>query len=291
MNIHMSTRFLQLRNDFPNLRNFEIISLTTKKMFWPILYTVMTTVFAFLSLIFSEIKPIIDFGWMMTLGLITSFIITFTLLPTLLNFFSNNNIKIREDNDSKITSFFGKISIFRKNRQWSPKFPRNLGCGRRGLGFATSLTLFLVAGFNLSTAIVPCHLPHNLSQSPDLAPDDTLSSATGCALVAFKYPGRVVRWHGGCRAHRNAYTRFCLYAITERETDAAIHADTNTNAHEQTGNMRVVNAEPRHGSSQTRDRPALASSSRNVLRSGRPPSVLAATPLIQTERPCECAEL
>ena len=115
MNIHMSTRFLQLRNDFPDLSNLEVIKITTGKMFWPIFYTVLTTICAFLSLIFSEIKPIIDFGWMMTLGLLTSFIITFTLLPTLLSFVSNNNIKISEKNDSKITSFFGKISINNKN--------------------------------------------------------------------------------------------------------------------------------------------------------------------------------
>ena len=115
MNIHMSTRFLQLRNDFPEMNNLEIISMTTKKMFWPIIYTVLTTVCAFLSLIFSGIKPIIDFGWMMTFGLITSFIITFSLLPTLLSFISDNNIKIKEENNSKITSFFGKISINNKN--------------------------------------------------------------------------------------------------------------------------------------------------------------------------------
>jgi len=114
MNIHMSTRFLQLRNDFPNQSNFYVISMVTRKMFWPIIYTVLTTVCAFLSLIFSGIKPIIDFGWMMTLGLITSFIITFTLLPSLLGFISNNNIKIRQNSDSKITSFFGKISINNK---------------------------------------------------------------------------------------------------------------------------------------------------------------------------------
>jgi len=114
MNIHMSTRFLQLRNDFPSLKNFEIISMTTGKMFWPIIYTVLTTVCAFLSLIFSGIKPIIDFGWMMTLGLITSFIITFTLLPTLLSFMSNDSIKIKEDSNSKITSFFGRVSINNK---------------------------------------------------------------------------------------------------------------------------------------------------------------------------------
>ena len=115
MNIHMSTRFLQLRNSFPHQSNFEIISMTTSKMFWPIIYTVLTTVCAFLSLIFSGIKPIIDFGWMMTLGLITSFIITFTLLPTLLDFMSNNNTRVKQDKDSKITSFFGKISINNKS--------------------------------------------------------------------------------------------------------------------------------------------------------------------------------
>jgi predicted RND superfamily exporter protein len=79
-------------------------------MFLPILYTVLTTIIAFLSLIFSEIKPIIDFGWMMTLGLLTSFIITFTLLPTLINFVPEENISLQNYKDSSITSFFARIS-------------------------------------------------------------------------------------------------------------------------------------------------------------------------------------
>jgi predicted RND superfamily exporter protein len=115
MNIHMSTRFLQLRKDYPAKNNFEIISLTTNKMFWPILYTVFTTVFAFLSLIFSGIKPIIDFGWMMTFGLITSFIITFTLLPALLNFAPTKNMVLIKDQDSKITTFLSHLSLKNKN--------------------------------------------------------------------------------------------------------------------------------------------------------------------------------
>ncbi|MDA8612884.1 MMPL family transporter [Candidatus Pelagibacter bacterium] len=114
MNIHMSTRFLQLRKDYPAKNNFEIISLTTNKMFWPILYTVFTTVFAFLSLIFSGIKPIIDFGWMMTFGLITSFIITFTLLPTLLNIAPTTNISLKKEQDSKIINFLGLLSLNNK---------------------------------------------------------------------------------------------------------------------------------------------------------------------------------
>ena len=119
MNIHMSTRFLQLKKINPNLKNSEIILMTTSKMFWPIIYTVLTTICAFLSLLFSEIKPIIDFGWMMTIGLITSFIITFTLLPTLLNFFSNEKIEIQEKKKSKITLFLGNISINNKKTIFS----------------------------------------------------------------------------------------------------------------------------------------------------------------------------
>ena len=116
MNIHISTRFIQLKKSYPNKGDYEVIHLTTKKMFWPILYTALTTIIAFLSLIFSEIKPVIDFGLMMTFGLITSFIITFTLLPCLLSFIKNNDSLIKEVVDSKITSFLGKISINFKNQ-------------------------------------------------------------------------------------------------------------------------------------------------------------------------------
>jgi predicted RND superfamily exporter protein len=84
-------------------------------MFWPIIYTVFTTVFAFLSLIFSGIKPIIDFGWMMTFGLITSFVITFTLLPTLLNFAPTKNISLKKEQESKITAFLALVSLNNKN--------------------------------------------------------------------------------------------------------------------------------------------------------------------------------
>ena len=61
----------------------------------PILYTVLTTIYFFLSLIFSGTKPIIDFGWMMTLGLLVSLIVTFILLPCLLHIFSENEINLK----------------------------------------------------------------------------------------------------------------------------------------------------------------------------------------------------
>ena len=79
-------------------------------MFLPILYTVLTTICAFLSLIFSGIKPIIDFGWMMTLGLIVSITVTFFLLPSLLNLLKDDELNINEIKKSRITSFLSKVS-------------------------------------------------------------------------------------------------------------------------------------------------------------------------------------
>ena len=110
MNIHMSVRYLQIKKNNSDIPNSSVILITTAKMFWPILYTVLTTICAFLSLVFSGIKPIIDFGWMMTLGLITSLLITFTLLPTLINIVPKDNISLKKYEDSKITDFFAKVS-------------------------------------------------------------------------------------------------------------------------------------------------------------------------------------
>ncbi len=111
MNIHVTVRFLQLKKEFENISTSEAVLIASKKMMLPILYTVLTTICAFLSLIFSGIKPIIDFGWMMTLGLIVSFLVTFLLLPTLLNIFSSNEkINIKSSNRSFITSILASIA-------------------------------------------------------------------------------------------------------------------------------------------------------------------------------------
>ena len=111
MNIHVTVRFLQLKKEFPQLQISEAVLEASKKMMLPILYTVLTTICAFLSLVFSGIKPIIDFGWMMTLGLIVSLLITFLLLPSLLNLFSSENeMNIKDTEKSLITSFLGSFT-------------------------------------------------------------------------------------------------------------------------------------------------------------------------------------
>ena len=115
MNIHVTVRFLQLKKEFPELTKDEAVFQASKKMMLPILYTVLTTICAFLSLVFSGIKPIIDFGWMMTLGLLISLLVTFLLLPSLINLISSENeVGLKDTEKSLITAALG--SFTKKNK-------------------------------------------------------------------------------------------------------------------------------------------------------------------------------
>ena len=75
------------------------INTTMYKMFWPCFYTALTTIVAFSSLLFSDIKPVIDFGKIMIIALSIIFITSFTILPLLISFFpkieNKQNIKFR----------------------------------------------------------------------------------------------------------------------------------------------------------------------------------------------------
>ena len=111
MNIHVTVRYLQLKKEYSQLTKGEAVLEASKKMMLPILYTVLTTICAFLSLVFSGIKPIIDFGWMMTLGLVISLIVTFLLLPSLINLLSSDNeIGLKDTEKSLITSILGSFT-------------------------------------------------------------------------------------------------------------------------------------------------------------------------------------
>ncbi len=111
MNIHLTVRFLQFKKEFSNISKSEAVFESSKKMMLPILYTVLTTICAFLSLVFSGIKPIIDFGWMMTLGLIISISVTFLLLPSLLNLFSSEDeINFQDTEKSLFTSWLASFA-------------------------------------------------------------------------------------------------------------------------------------------------------------------------------------
>jgi predicted RND superfamily exporter protein len=111
INIHYVERYKQLQAEFPKKKENYLTYLTTTKIFTPILYAVLTTAFAFLSLIFCDIKPVIDFGWMMTLGLFISLFVSMILLPYLIIKFKPKATPIHESKESKLAQIFCSIGL------------------------------------------------------------------------------------------------------------------------------------------------------------------------------------
>jgi uncharacterized protein len=111
INIHYVERYKQLQAEFPKKKENYLAYLTTTKIITPILYAVLTTALAFLSFIFCDIKPVIDFGWMMTLGLFISLFVSMILLPYLIIKFKPKATPIHESKDSKLVKIFASIAL------------------------------------------------------------------------------------------------------------------------------------------------------------------------------------
>ena len=110
MNIHYLVRYIQIKNENKNLTPIDLVTKTSSNIFYPIFYAVLTTICAFMSLVFSDIKPVMDFGWMMTYGLLVSFALSFLLLPSLILVFNPKvSVQIKEKK-SKFAELLAHIS-------------------------------------------------------------------------------------------------------------------------------------------------------------------------------------
>ena len=84
MNIHLVVRYRELLRDHPDMSQQELVRRTAMEMARPSFYTVLTNIIGFGSFVLCDIKPVIDFGWMMSIGLLVAFASTFMLFPALL---------------------------------------------------------------------------------------------------------------------------------------------------------------------------------------------------------------
>ncbi|MDE0908172.1 MAG: MMPL family transporter [SAR324 cluster bacterium] len=81
--IHLIVRYRELARTNPDKSQRELVSDTVVFMAQPCLYAVLTTIAGFSSLILSGILPVINFGWMMSAGVLVSLLLTFLLFPVL----------------------------------------------------------------------------------------------------------------------------------------------------------------------------------------------------------------
>ena len=70
-------------------------------MYKPCLFSALTTIFAFATLYTSEIKPVMDFGLMMCVGLAVTYLTSFTFLPALISKFNLKRLEFNENQNDK----------------------------------------------------------------------------------------------------------------------------------------------------------------------------------------------
>ena len=110
--IHLIVRFKEASSDRFEEGRAENLLTTIREIFAPCLYTALTTIVAFSSLIISGIVPVVNFGWMMSIGVTVSFIVSFTLFPLLILLFSSRNEKKTEFKTSRFTAFLGYFTAY-----------------------------------------------------------------------------------------------------------------------------------------------------------------------------------
>ena len=110
MNVHLIVRYRQLHRDFPNKSQNELVMETSSRMVRPCLYTALTTMIGFGSLVVSNIKPVIDFGLMMVMGLMVTFIISFIFFPTLLVSLDKTDAIANEREDTPFTGVLARTT-------------------------------------------------------------------------------------------------------------------------------------------------------------------------------------
>ena len=82
--IHLIVRYRELLADEEFDDHFDLVCRTMESKFIPCLYTALTTILAFGSMMVSRIVPVEDFGWMMCLGIWVAFGVTYVLFPAVL---------------------------------------------------------------------------------------------------------------------------------------------------------------------------------------------------------------
>ncbi|MDC3171699.1 MMPL family transporter [Pelagibacteraceae bacterium] len=111
MTIHIIVRYRKVLVSNPLKAKHFTVAKNMMEMIRPCIFTTLTTIFAFGTLYFSNIKPIMDFGLMMCTGLIVTLVSSFTFLPVMMMKF-NLKVQSNESQGSYNTFFIRLINNY-----------------------------------------------------------------------------------------------------------------------------------------------------------------------------------
>ena len=89
MCVHLIVRYNELHDEIPGADQATMVREMVRSKAVPSIYTALTTIVAFASLLTSDIRPVIDFGWMMAIGISFALLISFAIFPAGLMLYKN----------------------------------------------------------------------------------------------------------------------------------------------------------------------------------------------------------
>ena len=114
--IHLIVRYGELYTKNPEAGQRTLVRETVRHMTLPCFYTAITTIVAFSSLVVSEIRPVIDFGWIMTIGISVAFIFSFVMFPALLVLMKPKRSVSSNDATKSLTSAISLFTLNQRNK-------------------------------------------------------------------------------------------------------------------------------------------------------------------------------
>jgi predicted RND superfamily exporter protein len=110
INIHLVVRYRELQQEIPDASEHELVREMVRLMVVPCFYTSLTTTVAFMSLVVSGIRPVIDFGWMMTAGIAVSLTLSFLVFPCILLLLPPAAVAKENSQHDALAVVFGRIT-------------------------------------------------------------------------------------------------------------------------------------------------------------------------------------
>ncbi len=109
LTIHLIVRYRELQTQQAYADQYRLVRDTIHSKAQPCFYTTITTMVAFGSLLISDVSPVIDFGWMMFIGIAIAFVFAFTLFPCLALLLKPDRVVDRSDWVHSLTGFAARL--------------------------------------------------------------------------------------------------------------------------------------------------------------------------------------
>ncbi|MDB9762207.1 MMPL family transporter [Alphaproteobacteria bacterium] len=110
--VHLTVKYRELYSLNSSFSQKDLLIETLSSMALPCIYTVATTIVGFSSLVFSGLLPVINFGWMMSIGITISLISAFILFPILQVYLNKVSPNLKFEKNVPLPKYFANISDF-----------------------------------------------------------------------------------------------------------------------------------------------------------------------------------